>query len=199
MRALAALLLLVLAGGRLEAAVTVTATIDPAKVAAGESADLAVAIEGTQSAAVPQIGDVGGLSVSYVGPATQMSLVNGRMSTSITHHFTVVGTKPGRYAIGPITVEADGSRHDAGAVAFEVVAASASTGPDAGGGDQVTLELGVPRTEVYLRERIPLAVKLVVGNVHVTDLQYPTTSFTVSGIRSRRYTSVRGTPSSSVI
>ena len=53
MRALA-LLALLLAATR-TFAVTVTATVDPPRLAVGESADLAVAVEGTQSAPTPQI------------------------------------------------------------------------------------------------------------------------------------------------
>jgi tetratricopeptide (TPR) repeat protein len=155
-------------------AATVSATIDPPRFAVGESADLAIAVEGTQSAPTPQIASTGGLSISYVGPSTQMSFVNGRVSSSITHHFTVVGTKPGRYTIGPITVDADGKRYDAGTVTVELLGSGAAAGTDAGpGGDQLTLELSLPRTEVYVRERLPLGLKLLVGAVRVTDLQYP--------------------------
>jgi hypothetical protein len=169
-RALTLLALLLAASRAL--AVTVSATVDPPRLAVGESADLAVAIEGTQSAPTPQIASTGGLSVRYVGPSSQMSFVNGRVSSSITHHFTVVGTKPGRYAIGPITVDADGKRYEAGTVSIELLAAGAAAGT-AANDDQLTLELSLPRTEVYVRERLPLGLKLLVGSVRVTDLQYP--------------------------
>ena len=173
MRGLLALLLLLAGTVGAAGAVTVTATIDPAKLAVGESATLSVVVEGTQSAPTPQIANTAGLGISYAGPASQMSFVNGRVSSSITHHFTVVGTKPGRYAIGPITVEADGKRYDAGTVSLELLAAGAAADDGAPGGDQLTLELTLPRTEVYVRERLPLGLKLLVGAVRVGDLQYP--------------------------
>lgn len=171
MRAALVVVLVCLATAPAAAAVSVRATIDPARLAVGETADLAVAVEGTQRASTPAIASTGGLTVSYVGPASQMSFVNGRMTASVTHHFSVVATKPGRYAIGPITIEADGSRHDAGTVSLEVVPGGAAAG--AGGGDQLVLELDVPRTDVYVGERIPIGVRLLVGAVRVTDLQYP--------------------------
>jgi tetratricopeptide (TPR) repeat protein len=171
-RALVVLALLGAAGPAL--AITVSATIDPPRFAVGESADLAVAVEGTQGAAAPQIASTGGLSITYVGPATQMSFVNGRVSSSITHHYTVVGTKPGRYAIGPISVDADGKRYDAGTVAVELLAGAAAAGTEAGsGGEQLALELSLPKTEAYVRERIPLELRLLVGSVRVTDAQRP--------------------------
>src|SRR5262249_53248312 len=138
-----------------------------------ESADLAVSVDGTQNTPTPQIANAAGLSVSYVGPSSQMTFVNGRMSSSVTHHFSVVGTKVGRYAIGPITVDADGKRYDAGTVSLEVVAAGGGGAAAGGAGDQVTLEMSLPRTEVYLRERLPLSVRLLVGAVRVTDPQFP--------------------------
>lgn len=172
MRALAILGLLALSL-RSATAITVGATIDPPRFAVGESADLAVTVEGTQHASVPQIGDTGGLTVSYVGPTSRMSIVNGRMSASVSHHYTVVGRKAGRYAIGPITVEADGRRYDAGTVTVEVVPAAAAGGGGAPAGEQLTLELALPHTQVYVRERLPLGVKLLVGAVRVADVQYP--------------------------
>ena len=173
MRRLAVLGAILLAGSVSQAAVTVTATIEPAKVSVGQSADLSVVIDGTQSAPTPQIANTAGLTITYAGPASQMTFVNGRISSSITHHFTVVGTKPGRYAIGPITVDAEGKRYDAGTVSLELLPGGSAGADAAPSGDQLTLELTLPRTEVYVRERLQLGVKLVVGAVRVTDLQYP--------------------------
>jgi tetratricopeptide (TPR) repeat protein len=169
-RALAALVL-VAATARGAFAVSVTATIDPPRFAVGESADLAVAVEGTQNAPTPQIANTAGLSVSYVGPATQMSFVNGRMTASITHHFRVTGTKPGRFTLGPISIDADGKRYDAGTVSLELLSTGAAPAGEAAGGDQLTLELTLPRTEVYVRERLPLTVRLLVGAVRVNEVQ----------------------------
>ena len=125
-RTLAAIALLVSCTAGAAHAVTVTATIDPAKLPVGQSASLAVRVEGTQKAPAPQIANTAGLTISYVGPATQMSFVNGKVSSSITHNFSVIATKPGRYSIGPIAVDADGQRYDAGSVTLEVLAAAAA-------------------------------------------------------------------------
>jgi hypothetical protein len=172
-RGVVPLLLLLASAPRLAVAVTVTATIDPPKLAVGESADLSVKVEGTQSAPTPQIANTAGLGVSYVGPASQVSFVNGRVTASVTHHFTVIGTKPGRFALGPITVEAEGKRYDAGTVSVELLPARAAAAPDGNAaGDQVTLELSLARTTAYVGERIPLGVKLL-GAARVTDRQLP--------------------------
>src|SRR5262249_54473037 len=66
-------------------------------------------------------------------------------------------------------------RYDAGSVTVEVLAAAAAA-PDAAApddDDQLTLLLKIPRTDVYVHERIPVSLQLQVGAVRVTDLQYP--------------------------
>jgi tetratricopeptide (TPR) repeat protein len=166
------LLAILLLLARSASAADVKATIDPPRIAAGEAAELSVTVDGSRSGPTPELGDTGGLSVSYVGPASQVSIVNGRMSTSVTHHFSIAATKIGRFTIGPITVDVDGKRYDAGKVVLEVVAAEASA-PGAAQNDQLVLELSAPRTEIYLHERLPVSVKLQVGAVRVSDVQYP--------------------------
>lgn len=155
--------------------VTVKATFDRAQVSVGEQADLGVEVMGVQSSGVPEIANAAGAKVGYLGPSSRVSFVNGAMSASVTHHFSVSAPNPGKVTLGPISVTIGGKRYDAGTVTLEVVAGR----PGAGGagspaGNQLRLELTAPRTQVYVRERLPIRVKLMVGQVRVTDVQYPT-------------------------
>ncbi len=152
--------------------VTVKAQLDRAQVAVGEGADLGVEVQGVQNSGVPQIADAGGASVRYLGPASRVSFVNGQMTASVTHHFSVTATKVGKVTLGPITVAIGGKSYDAGSVTLDVVTAPAAQG--GGTGDQLRLLLSTPRTSVYVHERLPIAIKLMVGNVRVSDVQYPT-------------------------
>jgi len=173
-RALLVALTLLALRGLAAAEIRVSATIDPAKLAVGESADLAVAIDGTQSGPAPQIASPDGLQIQAVGPSTNVSIVNGRVTASVTHHFTVIASKAGRYTIGPFGVDVDGKHYDAPAVTLEALAAGARSGDGSPSrNDQLELSLSLPRTEVYLHERIPLGLKLLVGAVRIGDLQYP--------------------------
>jgi tetratricopeptide (TPR) repeat protein len=195
----------------LAAEVSVRAWIDHPRLQVGETADLAVEVSGTQNTAAPEIANADGLAVRYLGPATQISIVNGRMSSSITHHFSVTALKPGSFTIGPIHLDYGGKRYDAGSVALHAVASSgpgtgAQAGPGAGApaagagapaaglpggssgraagasrkaapaGDQLRLVLSAPKASVYLHERMPLSVRLYVGSIRVSDVQYPTIS-----------------------
>lgn len=156
------------------AEVTVKAQLDRAQVSLGEQADLGVEVQGVQNSGVPTIANAGGASLSYLGPSSRVSFVNGAMSASVTHHFSVSAAQAGKVTIGPITVEVAGKRYDAGSVTLDVVAGrpgGAAAGP---AGNQIRLELTAAKTQVYVHERLPIRVKLMVGQVRVTDVQYPT-------------------------
>ncbi|TMA93463.1 MAG: protein BatD, partial [Deltaproteobacteria bacterium] len=156
--------------------VSVRATLDPPQVRVGEASDLSVEVDGAQNAPVPQIANVGGVSVRYLGPSTQVSIVNGQVSASITHRYSVLATQPGRFTIGPITVEYGGKTYAAGTVTLEVVPGGAAPGRGQGAapaGDQLRLILSAARAEAYVGERVPITLRLAIGQVRVADLQYP--------------------------
>ncbi len=158
--------------------ISVRATLNRPTVQVGQVAELTVQINGAQNAPAPALTAPDGVSIRYAGPSTQVSIVNGQTSASVSHHFTVTATKPGTYTIGPISVDVNGKSYEAGSV---TLAAGAAPPPPArgqaaaaGGSQQLRIEFSAPKTEVYLHERLPLSVKLIVGNVRVSDLQYPT-------------------------
>jgi tetratricopeptide (TPR) repeat protein len=168
-------MLLTVAPVTASAAVSVRARVEPAQVRVGDSADLSIEIQGAQNAPAPALAAPDGLTIHYVGPSTQVSFVNGQVSASVTHRYGVVATRPGSFTIGPIAVEVEGRRYDAGSVTLAVAAAGAPAGGQGAqpAGEQLRLVLSAPRSEVYLHQRLPLSLKLYVGNVRVTDLQYP--------------------------
>ncbi len=156
--------------------VRVHAELDRAEMAVGDTADLGVTVEGVQDAPPPALANVDGLSIRYVGPSSQLSIVNGRTSASVTHHFSVSGLKPGTFTIAPIAVEYGGQRYDGGSVTVRVLAAGSGGGAGAGrpGGDPLQLRLSAPRTRAYLHERVPALLTLTVGAVQVSDVHFPT-------------------------
>jgi tetratricopeptide (TPR) repeat protein len=175
--------------GAVRAEVKVRAWVDREHVTVGQSVSLQVEARGAQNVGAPDLGTVTGLVVQYIGPSTQVSIVNGSMSASITHRFAVTPSAAGRFAIGPIRVTHEGTTYDAGTVRFEVRPVGGGGGggpgaapaPDAGAvqeqspaGRQLRLTTTVPKAKVYVHERLPLTVQLWVGNVRISDLQYPT-------------------------
>lgn len=175
LRSALALVFTALVGHSVYAAdVTVIASVGPPAIRPGETADLIVTVNGRQTSKRPVVVDTGGLKVDYIGPSSQVSIVNGRMSASVTHRMLITGTKPGRYEIGPIQIDVDGTVYDAGMARIEILAPGAKPPtPPQPGADQISLTADVPRTEVYLHERIPLMVTLRIGSIRVDDLRYP--------------------------
>lgn len=163
----------VLVAGVAGADVSVKAVLDRAQVAIGETADLGVEVQGVQNSGVPAIADAGGASINYLGPSSRVAFVNGAISASVTHHYSVSAAQAGKVTIGPITVEVGGTRYDAGSVTLDVVAGRPGGGPGNPSGNQIRLELTAPKTTVYVHERLPIRLKLMVGQVRVTDVQYP--------------------------
>ena len=106
MRTLAALFVMV-AVANAAAEVTVEPRLAPKRVVVGQPAGLDVVIQGTQNAEVPTVAVPDGVRLEYRGQSTQVSVVNGAMSTSLTHSFLLVPDHEGTFEIGPIRVRAD--------------------------------------------------------------------------------------------
>jgi tetratricopeptide (TPR) repeat protein len=172
MRALVSALLVLLAAGVASAQVTARAVLDPPQIAMGQQADLSIIVDHARSSGTPAIANVDGLSVQYVGPESQVSIVNGQVSQSVTHHFSVTPVRDGTFAIGPITVPYEGGTASAGTVRLTVQAGAGGAGAQPGN-DQLSLVMTAPRTAVWLHERLPLQVQLRVGAIRVGDVQFP--------------------------
>jgi len=175
------LAVLALAALPVRADLTVSATVDSREARVGESITLSLSIEGAQNVPAPQI-RVAGLDSRYVGPATQVSIVNGRITSSVQHRYSLFAMQPGRFEVGPITVTYDGKDYTTSPIGIEFVAANApaaAAGQAASAGAQgrsLYATMVTPKTDVYLHERIPIDVNLYVGSVRVGDLQFPNLS-----------------------
>ena len=88
-------------------AAEVTATLSPAQVAVGESAELTVTVNGSSTAA-PNVPDVAGLDIEHVGQSTQVQIINGAMSASSVHTYQVTPQRAGTFTIPAI--QAGGAR-----------------------------------------------------------------------------------------
>ncbi|MFN8543576.1 MAG: BatD family protein [Candidatus Binatia bacterium] len=160
------------------AEVTARVRVTPAQIRVGETAEIAVEVRGAQNVAAPQLGQPSGLAIRYVGPQTEVSIVNGKMSASVTHRFAVTGIAAGSYTLGPVLLDHQGQQVDAGSASLVVQAGGAPPARGApapgGGGNALRLVLATPRPDAFLHERVPITLELWVGNVRVGDLQYPT-------------------------
>ena len=172
--------LVLLLVGRLRADdVTVEATVDSNDAIYNQAFVFRITINGAQNVSPPSLYDIDGFDVSYLGPDTQVSFVNGRMSASISHRYRVVPLRVGELTLGPFTVDVQGKSYETKAVPIHVAAAAAApsgrraAAPAPAGAQGVRLVVTPAKSEVYVGERVDLTVTLYVGNVRIRDLQYP--------------------------
>lgn len=177
------LLLLLTVAVPVRADIVVRATVNTTQAHVGESITFVLTVEGAQDVPAPPL-RVGGLDARYVGPSTQISIVNGKMSSSVQHRYSLFALQPGRFEVGPITIQYQGKDYSTAPLAVEFVAAGtppataggANAGVGVAGGPQgktLFATLSTSRPEVYLHERIGLDIDLYIGAVRAGDLQFP--------------------------
>lgn len=165
--------------------VSVHASVHPQRATLGEALTLSIEVRGTQNTPAPSL-NIDGFESRYLGPSTQMSISNGQVAASVQHRYTLVPLKPGQFTLGPFPVKHQGRQYHTDPLTVTIAAAQSSPSPSgrpsspaqqrpqaASGQNGLSLELSVPRHEVYLHERVPVAVKLNIGAARVSDIQYP--------------------------
>lgn len=198
-------------------ALTAEATIEANEISVGDSVQLSIRVSGTTSANNPDIGGIDGLEIRYFGPSTQIEVVNGKYSSSITHNYSVTALKAGRYQLGPFEVSA--GRDKVSTNVINLTVADAPGGSSGNGnqaqpnqpssengssgqsqlGNKLFMEMEVPRTKIYLGEKIPVKIRVYVGNISLENVSYPTlnqpeVALGNMGKPSQRNTVVNGIP-----
>lgn len=159
------------------------ASIDKAKVALGEVAQLGLSFYGTQSMPAPDVGSIDGLEIRYSGPSTMMTVMNGQVSTSVTHTYSVVPLRPGKFQLGPFKFTYKGDDY-VSSIAFLEVTEERQAPKASGREEQMTTEelnvedrvfvtLESNKQVAYVNELIPITVKLYVNRLNVSDIQLP--------------------------
>lgn len=158
--------------------------LDKNKVSLGQKVQLGISFYGTQTMPAPDISNIDGLDVRYVGPSTMMTVLNGQISTSVTHLYSIQPLRIGKFQIGPFSFRYKGDAYTSNMAFLEVleenVPVMASQQPVRLGaeqmnlGDRMFLLLSVDKTVAFVNELIPVTVKLYVNRLNVSDIQLPT-------------------------
>ncbi len=157
------------------------ASLERNVIALGQSVQLSLAFQDTRDVPRPELPEIDGLQLRYRGPSTVMSIVNGRMSSSITHMYSLIPLKTGKFSIGPLSFDYKGNTFTSNALNLEVVDRPVSSKEPAGGsqaegvelGDRVLLEMKAGKNRAYMNEVVPLTIKLYVSSLSIRDIQYP--------------------------
>ena len=84
---------------------------DSNQVAFGESLQLSLNFEGTQNIPALELSNLESFQARYLGPSTRMSIVNGQVSSSITHIYSLLPVKAGVFKIGPLRFDYQGDTY----------------------------------------------------------------------------------------
>jgi len=178
--------------------VRLEATLERNRVSVGNPVYLNVTFYGDNKVKISQKPQVDGLRINYVGPASRTSIVNGKMTKSVSHAYLVFPLKAGSFEIGPFYANYRGRTYEASAVRLTVngkpstVSSSTSSrhitvptpqvprsssrtrsARDPYIEDRVTLEIYLPKTKLYINESVPITIKLYVNNLALKDIEYP--------------------------
>lgn len=161
------------------------ASVDKKTVALGESAQLGLTFHGTQNVPAPDIGNIDGCDVKYLGPSTMMTVINGTVSNSITHMYKVQPLRLGKFQLGPFTFKYDGNIYTSGITFLTATDEKPRPEPVKKGGadediiesldikDRLFLTLKADKSKAYVNEIVPVTIKIYVNRMNVSDIQLP--------------------------
>jgi len=157
----------------LQAQVTVTATVDRTRIGLNEEFMLAVEISGNGEPKLPDMNAFAALAGT--SSSTNIQMVNGRFSQSVTYQYTFFARTAGKFTIGAVEVESKGQVYRSQPIEIEIVAGSASPqsqAPAGGAGraqqgeappdleGSLYLEAKVDRSRVYQNEQVIIRYRI---------------------------------------
>lgn len=100
----------------------IQATINRSQAAVEDQLLLTLTVEGSRSAE-PTLPDLSDFDVYSRGQSTQMSFINGRVTSSVSYNYLLVPKRPGSITIGAATVELDGTTYSSEPIRIRIVSA----------------------------------------------------------------------------
>jgi len=171
---LLSLLLWLVAGvSTLHAEVTATATLNVQSFPLSRAAQLSISVQGTRSFQ-PQIPEVEGLRLHQQGQSTQVQIINGDYSVSVTSTYLVEALRSGSFVIPAIKIEFKDGVVETAAIPFTVTkvkktaqtqpaqkGSAAATRLGSGAADEVAFMRVVPEKQAsYSGEVVPVQIKV---------------------------------------
>lgn len=155
--------------------IQVQAIIKENRLEVGQSTTLTIQIQGDANASAPEV-DVSDWEVQYYGPSTQVSIVNGKRSESVSHLYSLSPLKAGQLEIPAIEVKY--KRQSYWTQPIQVTVDEQGQGQSKTLADQlkdlVFLEIGLDREKIYLNEEIPVTINLYFHeDIQLKNVHYP--------------------------
>jgi len=162
--------------------ISVTAEVSSNRVTLGSVVQFTISVSGTQNATVPQLSNIDGFDVKYLGPSRRISIINGQYTSSISFVYSLLPLKTGHFKIPPITITVDGgSSYTTNPISIDVVAAgtnsqnsriSSGNNSNTSLQDKLFVKVDVLKHKIYVNEGVPVKIRLFY-NLRISDVQYP--------------------------
>lgn len=156
-------------------------TVDRNQISLNDVARLTVSLVGSKEIKL-NIGlpKIDGFEIRYLGPSTQVTIVNGAYSKTTSYVYNLFPLKEGTFTIPSLTIDLEDKKVSSEPIQISVQgSASAAAQNSQTPGAEKTLEekiffqLSAPKNQVYLDQQIPLQMKLYVTDLSVSDIQMP--------------------------
>jgi hypothetical protein len=117
---------IILCSGPLQAyaEVAVEASLSHLSFPQDRAAKLVITVSGASRTSAIELPEIEDIILHSRGQSSQINMINGSVSSSISHNYLVQVTKPGEFTIPPIKVTAGGQSFETEAISFEVTGAS---------------------------------------------------------------------------
>ena len=161
---------------------TFTASLDRNPVTLGESATLSLTFAGGEPQTVPSPPSIPNLQITYLGPSSEFTMINGQVSSKVTHNFSVTPRQAGDFAIPSLAAEVGGEKLRSEPLSLKVLKPGAPPPEAISSGSQMAfVKLALPKKQLYLGELTTVELQLYLrGEVRSID-HFQVTAFPADG------------------
>lgn len=162
--------------GALQASeVTVDASLSSLSFPWDRAARLTITVNGTSRNADIEIPEIDNIRLQNQGTSSQISMVNGTISSSISHNYLVQALQPGSYTIPSIKVTAGGNVYSTKPLNFQVTPVGQQQKGPATNSAQTTDQIAFLRISTttgthYSGEIVPLTIKAYFSQAYRADI-----------------------------
>jgi len=156
------------------AEVTVDASLSHRSFPLDKAARLTITVTGTSKNGPLELPEINNIHLHSQGSASQISVINGAISSSISHNYLVQATQPGTYTIPSIKVTAGRNSYATEPISFQVTPAGQEPSGYPGAADQARDKFAFIRISEtgshYPGEIVPFTIKAYFTQAYRADI-----------------------------
>jgi hypothetical protein len=161
---------------------TFTALLDRNPMTLGESVTLSLTFTGGEPQTVPAPPAIPNLEITYVGPSSEFSVINGQVSSKVTHNFTVTPRQAGDFTIPSLTANVGSEKLHTEPLTLKVLKPGAPPPEAISSGSQLAfVKLVLPKKQLYLGELTTAELQLYLRSEVRSIDHFQVTAFPAEG------------------